>query len=94
MPGTLVIIVRLQPVELLNDLNGFLRALGALLHTNLLVKRDKNNNPMLFPYYGDEDQRQYNQKSRNKRELELEVIGYDGILSAFSPFHNFKCFIG
>ena len=74
--GTLVIVVRLQPKELLGDLNGFLRALGALLHTNLHVKRDKNNRPLVYPYYGvEEEHGRHIQRSRSKRELEREVIG-------------------
>lgn len=76
VPGILVIVVRLQPKELLGDLRGFLRALGALLHTNLQVKLDKNEEPMVYPYFGVEEEygRQL-QRSRSKRELEKEVIG-------------------
>lgn len=74
--GTLVIVVRLQPEELLGDLNGFLRSLGALLRTNLNVMRDENNRLMVFPYCGeDEGEGQCAQRSRGKRELEKEVIG-------------------
>lgn len=74
--GTLVIVVRLQPKELLGDLRGFLRSLGALLHTNLWVKLDSNKNPMVFPYHGLEDELGgHLQRSRSKREMEREVIG-------------------
>lgn len=74
--GSLVIVVRLQPKELLGDLRGFLRSLGALLHTNLKVKLDENKNPMVRPYYGtEEEQGRHAQRNRPKRELEKEVIG-------------------
>lgn len=76
MPGTLVIVVRLQPKELLGDLKGFLRSLGALLHTNLQVKLDKNKKPMVYPYFGvEEDHGHQLRGSRSKREVEKEVIG-------------------
>ncbi|KAE8294283.1 Neurogenic locus notch-like protein 2 [Larimichthys crocea] len=70
--GTLILVVRLQPKELLGDMRGFLRALGALLRTNLRVKLDKNNEPMIFPWVEEEHGRQ---RTRSKRELEREVIG-------------------
>lgn len=76
VPGTLVIMVRLQPKELLGDLRGFLRYLGALLHTNVQVKLDKNKKPMVYPYFGvEEDPGHQIRRSRSKRELEKEVIG-------------------
>lgn len=76
MPGTLLIVVRLQPKELLGDLRGFLRSLGALLHTNLQVKLDKSKKPMVYPYFGvEEDHGHQLRRSRSKRELEKEVIG-------------------
>lgn len=76
LPGILMIVVRLQPEELLGDLRGFLRALGALLRTNLLVKLDEKKKPMVYPYFGPEDDDGLIlQKSRSKRELEKEVIG-------------------
>lgn len=76
MDGTLVIVVRLQPKELLGDLRGFLRSLGALLHTNLRVKLDENKKPMVYAYYGlEEEHGQHLQRSRSKREMEREVIG-------------------
>lgn len=74
--GTLVIVVRLQPKELLGDLNGFLRSLGALLRTNVQVKLNEKKEPKVFPYYGDDDdQRPNEQRSRAKREIYREVIG-------------------
>lgn len=72
--GTLVLVVRLQPKELLGDLRGFLRYLGALLHTNVQVKLNDNNEPMVLPYFGaPKGQGQHAQRS--KRELHKEVIG-------------------
>lgn len=74
--GTLVIVVLLQPEELLGDLKGFLRSLGALLHTNLRVKLDKNTKPMVYPYYKEQEERgRPDQSGRSRRELEKEVIG-------------------
>lgn len=70
--GTLVIVVLLQPEELLGDLRGFLRSLGALLHTNVRVRLKENKEPMVYPYYGEERQ---TEQSRSKRELAREVIG-------------------
>lgn len=68
--------VRLQPKELLDDLRGFLRSLGGLLRTNVQVKRNDNNQPMVFPYYGVIDKHgQQAQASRRRREVEKEVIG-------------------
>uniref|UniRef100_A0A1A8MEX5 Notch homolog 2 n=1 Tax=Nothobranchius pienaari TaxID=704102 RepID=A0A1A8MEX5_9TELE len=74
--GTLIIVVRLQPEELLGDLNGFLRFLGALLHTNVQVMLNSNKEPMVFPYYGVEDEQRYQgRRSRSKREMNREAIG-------------------
>uniref|UniRef100_A0A672LG93 Neurogenic locus notch homolog protein 2-like n=1 Tax=Sinocyclocheilus grahami TaxID=75366 RepID=A0A672LG93_SINGR len=77
--GTLVIVVLLQPEELLGDLKGFLRSLGTLLHTNLRLKLDEHKRPMVYPYYGNEEDEIQNNiatmKQRGKRELEREVIG-------------------
>lgn len=72
--------VLLQPEELLGDLKGFLRSLGTLLHTNLRVKLDENKKPMVYAYYGTEENEIQNgiaaMKQRGKRELEKEIIGY------------------
>lgn len=78
--GTLVLVVLLQPEELLGDLRGFLRSLGALLHTNLRVKMDAQNRPMVYPYYGPEPGEGgggggATLKRRARRELRKEVIG-------------------
>lgn len=78
--GTLVIVVLLQPEELMGDMRGFLRSLGTLLHTNLRVKMDDQQKPMLYPYYGlEHDDGNEGQPStmtlRGKRELDKEVIG-------------------
>lgn len=57
-------------------MRGFLRSLGALLCTNINVKLDKNKKPMVYPYYGPQEEiGQHIQRSRSKRELEREVIG-------------------
>lgn len=78
--GMLVIVVLLQPEELLGDIRGFLRSLGTLLHTNLRLKQDEQQKPMVYPYYGiEEDESQdgvTTMKQRGKRELGREVIGY------------------
>lgn len=73
--GTLVIVVRLQPKELLGDLRGFLRSLGELLHTNVRVRLNENKEPMVYPYYGVEEPQRRTGQSRSKRELDREVIG-------------------
>ncbi|TRZ01243.1 hypothetical protein DNTS_014817 [Danionella cerebrum] len=77
--GTLVIVVLLQPQELLKDLKGFLRSLGTLLHTNLQVKLDEHKRPMVYPFYKSEQNKIHADaaamKRRGKRELEKEVIG-------------------
>lgn len=75
--GTLVIVVLLHPKELLGDMNGFLRSLGMLLHTNLRLKHNDKKEPMIFPYYGNEqdDSNAGAAKRLGKRELKKEVIG-------------------
>ena len=74
--GTLVLVVLLQPEELLGDLRGFLRSLGTLLHTNLRVKMDAQQKPMVYPYYGPEPiDAAASFKHRARRELRKEVIG-------------------
>lgn len=76
--GTLVIVVLLQPTELLGDMKGFLRSLSMLLHTNLRLKLNDQQKPMVYPYYGTEqdDLHSANAKRLGKRELKKEVIGY------------------
>lgn len=78
--GTLVVVVLLQPHELLGDLRGFLRSLGTLLHTNVRVKLDEQQKPMIYPYYSPESDGTGGgaalSRGRGKRELgEKEVIG-------------------
>uniref|UniRef100_A0A6Q2X482 Notch receptor 2 n=1 Tax=Esox lucius TaxID=8010 RepID=A0A6Q2X482_ESOLU len=78
--GTLVIVVLLVPEELLRDLRGFLRSLGKILHTNLNVRKDAQLKPMVYPYYGleqnnDREGQSATMKHRGKRELDKEVIG-------------------
>ncbi|KAF5891238.1 neurogenic locus notch protein 2-like, partial [Clarias magur] len=75
--GTLIIVVLLQPTELLGDINGFLRSLGMLLHTNLRVKHNDQQQPMVYPYYGaDHDSSHVDAAKRiGKRELKKEIIG-------------------
>lgn len=77
--GTLVIVVLLQPKELLDDIRGFLRSLGTILHTNLRLKQDDQQKPMVYPYYGNEKDNLKDgvatMKQRGKRELGREVIG-------------------
>lgn len=79
--GTLVIVVLLQPSELLGDIKGFLRSLGKLLHTNLHLKLNDQQEPMVYPYYGTENDDSLHPgtssaKRLGKRELGKEVIGY------------------
>uniref|UniRef100_A0A8B9KKB2 Notch receptor 2 n=1 Tax=Astyanax mexicanus TaxID=7994 RepID=A0A8B9KKB2_ASTMX len=77
--GTLIVVVLLQPKELLGDLKGFLRSLGTLLRTNLRVKMDNHQKLMVYPYYRPEQDPANTgsdtTKRRGKRELEHEVIG-------------------
>ncbi|GAA6072572.1 neurogenic locus notch homolog protein 2, partial [Tachysurus ichikawai] len=75
--GTLIIVVLLHPTELLGDMKGFLRSLGMLLHTNVRFKLNDQQEPMVYPYYGNE-QDELNAgaaKRLSKRELKKEVIG-------------------
>lgn len=70
--------VLLHPTELLGDMKGFLRSLGMLLHTNVRFKLNDQQEPMVYPYYGNE-QDELNAgaaKRLSKRELKKEVIGY------------------
>lgn len=76
--GTLVIVVLLQPNELKRDLKGFLRTLSSLLHTNVRVKLDDQENTMIFPYYGEESGGHGGvaaMKQRGKREVTKDAIG-------------------
>ncbi|KAI5608023.1 myosin-IIIa isoform 2 [Silurus asotus] len=77
--GSLVIVVLLQPEELLVHMKGFLRSLGMLLHTNLRVKRDNKKELMIHPYYGADHKDSHagtrTAKRLGKRELGNEIIG-------------------
>lgn len=72
--------VLLQPTELLGDIKGFLRSLGLLLHTNLRLKFNDQQEPMVYPYYGNGHDDLHagasNGKRLGKREVPTEVIGY------------------
>uniref|UniRef100_A0A3B3ZAP4 Uncharacterized protein n=1 Tax=Periophthalmus magnuspinnatus TaxID=409849 RepID=A0A3B3ZAP4_9GOBI len=88
LDGVLIIVVRLQPEELLGDLRGFLRSLGGLLHTNVKVKLDENKRPMVYPFYGQGEETGWHLfKSRSKRELEKEVI-----CQVYLEIDNRECF--
>uniref|UniRef100_A0A4W3H2C1 Notch receptor 2 n=1 Tax=Callorhinchus milii TaxID=7868 RepID=A0A4W3H2C1_CALMI len=84
--GTLVLVVLLPPVELLKDLGNFLRRLGTLLHTNLRVKNDASNQPMIYPYYGHGVRMK--RFLRVTRELGQEAIGSEVHLE----IDNRQCF--
>ncbi|KAJ8390366.1 hypothetical protein AAFF_G00107600 [Aldrovandia affinis] len=73
--GTLVVVVRLQPEELLEDLSSFLRLLSMLLRTNVRVKRDPQHALMVYPYYAHEEGGDTPPQRRVKREQGKEVIG-------------------
>lgn len=77
--GALVIVVLLQPNELKRDLKGFLRTLSTLLRTNIRVRMDDQENPMIFPYYGDDKDDggggEATMKRRGKREVKKDAIG-------------------
>lgn len=82
-----MIVVLLQPEELLGDIRGFLRSLGTLLHTNVRLKMDQQQRPMVYPYYGKEEGDLQDDvstmKQRGKRELGKEVLGYVCYLNSF-----------
>uniref|UniRef100_A0A8C9TA92 Notch receptor 2 n=1 Tax=Scleropages formosus TaxID=113540 RepID=A0A8C9TA92_SCLFO len=88
--GTLVVVVLLQPDELLGDLRGFLRALGTLLHTNLRVKLDAQQKPMVYPYFGPDPESDTGAPSERRWKRELvnkEVIGS----KAYLEIDNRQC---
>lgn len=88
-----MIVVLLQPEELLGDIKGFLRSLGTLLHTNVRLKMDRQQRPMVYPYYGkDEGNLQdsmFTMNHRGKRELGKEVLGY--VSWKCHPYHLKSC---
>uniref|UniRef100_A0A6Q2XZY0 Neurogenic locus notch homolog protein 1 n=1 Tax=Esox lucius TaxID=8010 RepID=A0A6Q2XZY0_ESOLU len=54
--GHLVLVVHIPPEQLKNGSSAFLRELSSVLHTNVVFRRDGNGEPMVFPYYGSEQE--------------------------------------
>lgn len=52
--GHLVLVVHIPPEQLKNRSSAFLRELSNVLHTNVVFRRDAKGEPMVFPYYGNE----------------------------------------
>lgn len=52
--GHLVLVVQIPPEQLKNRSSAFLRDLSSVLHTNVVFRRDANGEPMILPYYGNE----------------------------------------
>lgn len=52
--GHLVLVVHISPEQLKNCSSSFLRELSSVLHTNVVFRRDAKGEPMVFPYYGNE----------------------------------------
>uniref|UniRef100_A0A8P4KDC2 Neurogenic locus notch homolog protein 1 n=1 Tax=Dicentrarchus labrax TaxID=13489 RepID=A0A8P4KDC2_DICLA len=52
--GHLVLVVHISPEQLKNRSSAFLRELSSVLHTNVVFRRDAKGEPMIFPYYGNE----------------------------------------
>lgn len=52
--GHLVLVVHIPPEQLKNHSSAFLRDLSSVLHTNVVFRRDAKGEPMIFPYYGNE----------------------------------------
>lgn len=52
--GHLVLVVQIPPEQLKNLSSSFLRELSSVLHTNVVFRRDAKGEPMIFPYYGNE----------------------------------------
>ncbi|TMS08310.1 Neurogenic locus notch-like protein protein 1 [Larimichthys crocea] len=52
--GHLVLVVHIPPEQLKNHSSSFLRDLSSVLHTNVVFRRDAKGEPMIFPYYGNE----------------------------------------
>ncbi|MEQ2199837.1 hypothetical protein XENOCAPTIV_013736, partial [Xenoophorus captivus] len=52
--GHLVLLVHIPPEQLKNRSSSFLRELSSVLHTNVVFRRDAKGEPMVFPYYGNE----------------------------------------
>ncbi|KAG7246897.1 hypothetical protein CRUP_036922, partial [Coryphaenoides rupestris] len=54
--GHLVLVVHIPPEQLKNGSSSFLRELSSVLHTNVVFRRDAKGEPMIFPYYGNEQE--------------------------------------
>ena len=54
--GQLVLVVHIPPETLKNGSTSFLRELSSVLHTNVVFRRDAKGEPMIFPYYGSEQE--------------------------------------
>uniref|UniRef100_A0AAQ4QQ20 Neurogenic locus notch homolog protein 1 n=1 Tax=Gasterosteus aculeatus aculeatus TaxID=481459 RepID=A0AAQ4QQ20_GASAC len=52
--GHLVLVVHIPPEQLKNSSSTFLRELSSVLHTNVVFRRDAKGEPMILPYYGNE----------------------------------------
>lgn len=52
--GHLVLVVQIPPEQLKNRSSAFLRDLSSVLHTNVVFRRDAKGEPMILPYYGNE----------------------------------------
>lgn len=54
--GLLVVVVHIMPDQLRNNSFGFLRELSRVLHTNVVFRRDRKGEEMIYPYYGNEQE--------------------------------------
>nr|XP_023663695.1 neurogenic locus notch homolog protein 1-like [Paramormyrops kingsleyae] len=54
--GHLVLVVHIPPEQLKSNLSTFLRELSRVIHTNVVFRRDANGQPMIYPYYGSEQE--------------------------------------
>ena len=66
-PGLIVIIVRASPKQFREASSEFLRQLGQLVHSTLVVAKDSDGNQMISPWYGS------GEHSRRKRGVEDEA---------------------
>uniref|UniRef100_A0A8C9T1I3 Neurogenic locus notch homolog protein 1 n=1 Tax=Scleropages formosus TaxID=113540 RepID=A0A8C9T1I3_SCLFO len=54
--GSLVLVVHILPEQLKNNSFGFLRELSRVLHTNVVFRKDSHGGPMIYPYYGSQQE--------------------------------------
>uniref|UniRef100_A0A8C9W046 Neurogenic locus notch homolog protein 1 n=1 Tax=Scleropages formosus TaxID=113540 RepID=A0A8C9W046_SCLFO len=54
--GHLVLVVHLTPEQLKNNSTAFLRELSRVIHTNVVFRRDAQGEPMIYPYFGSEQE--------------------------------------